>query len=309
MFFPIHSSEFLYTLSSANFPPPKHPLKEMLKKLIKKTGLLNYINFTKIIKINNQKIKIPVILGLSFNLTENWMISLLSNLLRDNKGTFIDIGVNLGKTLIKVKGIESTRKYIGFEPNPNCIFYVKELINKNKFTDCTIIPVGLFTEDNVLSLECINDSEVDSAASLVKNFRSNSKIYHKILVPVFSFQTINKILNIDKIGIIKIDVEGSELEVVKTLYSILNNKRPIVLLEILPIYSSKNIFRKERQEELEKNFEELDYNYSFFRVEKSDKSAFIGLREIKTIGIHSNLNECDYVVVPNESVEKIQNLV
>lgn len=279
----------------------------MLKKLIKKTGLLNYINFTKLIKINNQKIKIPVILGLSFNFTENWLINLLSHILRENNGAFIDIGVNLGQTLIKVKGIESRRKYIGFEPNSTCIFYVKELINTNQFTDCTIIPVGLFTENNVLSLECINDSEVDSAASLVKNFRSNSKIYHKILVPVFSFQSINNILNIDKIGIIKIDVEGSELEVVKTLYSILNNQRPIVLLEILPIYSNQNIFRKKRQEELEKIFEELDY--CFFRVEKSDKDAFIGLIKIKTIGIHSNLNECDYVVVPNESVEKIQNLL
>lgn len=29
----------------------------------------------------------------------------------------------------------------------------------------------------------------------------------------------------------------------------------------------------------------------------------------KIIGIYSNLNECDYVVVPNESIDKNQNLL
>ena len=235
------------------------------------------------------------------------MISLLSNLFKKWEGAFLDIGVNLGQTLIKVKGVESKRKYIGFEPNPTCVFYVKELIKKNQFEDCTIFPVGLSTEDSILLLECTNNAEVDSAASLIKNFRPSRIIYHRIPIPVFRYQSITNMLNVDEIGIVKIDVEGSELEVVKTLYSVFENCRPIVLLEVLPIYSEENIRRKERQEELERIFEEL--NYWFFRVVKSAENSFIELERIKNIGIHSNLNQCDYVVVPNELVARIQDIV
>lgn len=275
--------------------------------MIRKTGLLDRIAFNKTIKIKEQAIKIPVILGLSCDLSETWMISLLSYLLTKKEGAFLDVGVNLGQTLIKVKGIESKRKYIGFEPNSTCVFYVKELIKKNQFQDCTIVPVGLFTEDSVLSLECISDSEVDSAASLIKDFRKNRVIHRKILVPVFRFQNIVSILNIDEIGIIKIDVEGAELEVVKSLYPVFNDYRPIVLLEVLPVYSNENTMRKERQEELEQIFEEL--NYLFLRVDKTDKNAFIGLKKIKNIGIHSDLNQCDYVVIPSEFAPKIQDIL
>lgn len=273
-------------------------LKQTFKDLIKKTGLPDHVVFSKTIKIENTIIKIPVILGLNCDLTETWMISLLSNLLKEKEGAFLDVGVNLGQTLIKVKGIDLNREYIGFEPNPTCVFYIKELIKNNKFEDCTIFPVGLFTEENMLSLECISNTEVDSAASLIKDFRKNSVIYHKIPVPVFRFQTIANVLNIDKIGIIKIDVEGAELEVVKSLYSVFNELRPLVILEVLPVYSNEKKMRKERQEELEQIFSEL--NYLFFRVDKSANNAYIGLKKIPEIGIHSDLTQCDYVVIPNE---------
>jgi FkbM family methyltransferase len=279
----------------------------MLKKLIRKVGLLKNISFGQTINIKGQKIKIPVILELSCNLTETWMLSLLENLLKEKEGAFLDIGVNLGQTLIKVKGLESMREYIGFEPNPVCVFYVKELIKNNKFENCTIVPVGLFTEDNVLSLECISNSEVDSSASLIKDFRPGHVIYHKILVPVFRFQSIANVLNIDKVGIVKIDVEGAELEVVKSLYQTFQDYRPIIVLEVLPVYSDENIMRKQRQEELEQIFSELDY--VFFIVEKMVMDTFMSLRRIPKIGVHSNLNQCDYVVVPNELVARIGNLV
>lgn len=278
-------------------------LKQTFKNFIKKTGLRDRVVFSKTIKIQDRKIKIPVILGLSCKLTETWMISLLNNILKQKEGAFLDIGVNLGQTLIKVKGIELKREYIGFEPNPTCVFYTKELIKNNKFENCTILPVGLFTEDNVLSLECINNTEVDSAASLIKNLR-HSIIQHRIPVPVFRFQTIANILNIDKISIVKIDVEGAELEVVKSLYSVFNDYRPFVILEVLPVYSNEKKMRKERQEELEQLFCEL--NYLFFRVDKSANNTYIGLKKIKEIGIHSDLNQCDYVVIPNELENELE---
>jgi hypothetical protein len=158
----------------------------------------------------------------------------------------------------------------------------------------------------VLLLECISDTEVDSAASLIKDFRPGQVIYHKIPVPVFCFQSISNMLTFDQVGIVKIDVEGAELEVVKSLYQLLKTDRSIILLEILPVYSNKNTIRKERQEELEQIFNSL--NYLLFRVNKIE-NTFIGLKKIENIGINSDLNQCDYVVIPNELVAIIQDFV
>jgi FkbM family methyltransferase len=281
-------------------------LKQMSGKLSRKMRLQKYVNSSKVIKVHDQIIEVPVILGLSCDLTETWMIDLLRHLLKQKKGTFFDVGVNLGQTLIKLKGVDPTRKYLGFEPNPTCVFYVQQLIKKNKFEDCMIMPFGLFIEDKILFLECINDNEVDSAASLIKDFRPDHTVYHRIPVPVFRFQSMGNILGSDKVGVVKIDVEGAELEVVKSLREVFEAHRPITLLEVLPVYSSENLMRQERQEELEGIFNEL--NYSFFRVIKDDHK-FIGLKEIEKIGVHSDLNQCDFVVLPNELVAIVQDLV
>jgi FkbM family methyltransferase len=277
------------------------------KQLLQKFTSIQNIIFDPVISIQGQRIKIPLIAELRCTLTETWMIGLLEPLLKANPGTFLDIGVNLGQTLIKVKGIEPGRKYIGFEPNPACVFYAKELIKSNAFKDCTIFPVGLFTEDSVLSLECIDKADGDSAASLVKDFRPNHVIHQKILVPVFRFQSLANALNFDKVGIVKIDVEGAELEVIQTLRSMLQVDRPIVLVEVLPVYADENIARKVRQEALEQILGELDYLW--FRVQKTAGDTFVSLSRIQQIGVHADLRHCDYVVVPKELETGISHLV
>ncbi|BAZ37331.1 methyltransferase [Calothrix sp. NIES-4101] len=282
-------------------------LNNLLEKLMRKTGILKNLIFRRKINIKGKKINIPVILELSCQLSETWMIELLEKILPEKEGVFLDIGVNLGQTLIKVKSIEPTRKYIGFEPNSVCVFYVKHLIKNNQFENCTLLPVGLFTEDSILSLESINDSEVDAAASIIKNFRPNQIIRHQTFVPVFCFENIANILDIDKIGIVKIDVEGAELEVIKSLQVVIHHDRPIFILEVLPVYSNENKARKERQEELERIFNLA--SYSFFRVSKTREGNFINCKPIDSIGIHSDLNQCDYLVVPSEFTGKMQGVL
>jgi len=282
-------------------------LSSIFKKVIRKAGLINYLVLNNKVKIGAQEIRVPEFLGLRCNLTETWMIALLENLLRIKEGAFIDIGVNLGQTLIKVKGLEPCRPYIGFEPNPSCVFYAKEMIKRNSFKDCSIFPVGLFTENKVLSLECISNTEVDSSASIIQNFRGDRKIYHQIPVPVFRFQDlISNVQDISQIGIIKVDVEGAELEVIESLKEAISQYRPILLLEVLPVYSNENDTRLSRQNELEYIFSEL--NYSIFRISKFEEK-FSSLKRIDNIGIHSNLDECDYVVAPDELATDIETMV
>ena len=87
-------------------------------KILYKIRLLKYFNLTTRIKVNRGSYKIPVIneLGLdNLALSELWMSSILEKIIAIKDGTFIDIGVNTGQTLLKVKSLKPDIKYIGFE--------------------------------------------------------------------------------------------------------------------------------------------------------------------------------------------------
>jgi len=230
-------------------------------------------------------------------ITEPWMLDILDDLLKRTEGAFIDVGVNVGQTLLKVKSLSIDRQYIGFEPNPACLYYVGELIRENKFTACTIIPFGLYNQDQVLCLDLYSDNSADSSASMIKGFRSKNEIRNKIYVPAFRFDSIANIFDFNSISIVKIDVEGAELEVIQGLLDLIRDYRPIVLIEILPVYTAENLSRLDRQQSIEAIFHSLDY--IFHRVEKN-QGVLSSLKKIDKIGIHSDLNKCDYLLAPRE---------
>jgi hypothetical protein len=110
-------------------------------------------------------------------------------------------------------------------------------------------------------------------------------------------------LGIRNIAIVKIDVEGFELEVIKGAMQFLRAERPFIVCEILPVYdetSERGKVRIPRQNELLSLLEELDYG--IVRINHNDAS----LMPIRTIEVHSNLGMCDYVFFPNETRNELK---
>ena len=52
----------------------------------------------------------------------------------------VDVGANLGQTLLKVKRLDRRARYVGFEPNPWCVVYMEELVRVNRLEHCSIVP-------------------------------------------------------------------------------------------------------------------------------------------------------------------------
>ncbi|UGB37691.1 FkbM family methyltransferase [Frateuria soli] len=253
---------------------------------------LRRINYTRTLRIHGVRIKAPSIYGIACRESESWMVDLLATLLDQRSGAFLDVGVNVGQTLVKVKAIDPGREYIGLEPNPVCVFYTQNLIKRNAFERCTLLPVGLFTHDSVLALDLFSEDATDSSASVISHFRKDSPVQSSVFVPVFHFDSLAKILGDTVVGVVKIDVEGAELEVIKSLLQLIRRDRPAILIEVLPVYSHDNTFRRERQDELETIF--ADAGYALLRVGKTGSGAYAGLELIEAIGIHSDLTRCDY---------------
>jgi len=106
-----------------------------------------------------------------------------------------------------------------------------------------------------------------------------------------------------KIDLIKIDVEGAELEVLQSLETIIKIATPFILMEILPVYNTENRYRIDRQEKIEILLSQLDY--SIYRIIKSKSISF---ERIESIEVHSDIDKCDYIFVPNNKVTAFSNL-
>ena len=276
-------------------------LRNRLYHVIDRSRLCSLFNLTVTARFNGRPVKIPIIKGLGFGnlvMSEMWMLDLLGHLLTMTKGIFMDVGVNIGQTLVKLKSIDPGVPYVGLEPNPTCVYYTGELIRANRFVDCTLVPVALFSATGLLELELFHDDAVDSSASLIRDFRPGQKTYRKQYVPAFTFDDVAGVIAARDVGVIKIDVEGAELEVMKSLEKTISRYRPLILIEVLPLYSADNRERKDRQDDIERLLREL--NYRMFRVMKTKRGELSGLVPLSTIGVHSDLNQCDYVFAPFE---------
>ena len=272
-------------------------------KALHKLGILPALNLEAGINLLDQRLVIPVLGGQGFynlDLSEPWMTRVLQGIQPFFKGHFIDIGVNLGQTLLKAHAVFGKINYIGFEPNPSCVHYVQELVRANKLTGYNIFPVGVSTETEVLKLKFFAADKSDSAASIVENYRPDQKEDHFVYVPVFDARSLRPFLPGATGAIVKIDVEGAEWEVVSGLEDWIRDFRPLILMEILPVYSAENRFRLERQERIEALLRSLGYKMARIR-----KKQPVLLEPLEAIGVHAVIEDSDYIMYPSELAESV----
>ena len=261
----------------------------------------------------NRFIKLPVAKGMTYNLFQlrrNWMTSLLENLtkLQGKDDFFFDIGANLGQTLINFSTV-SNGKYIGFEPDPFCIVYLRKLIELNKITNALIAPVGLSNCNQLAKL--YSSSPTDSGATLRENLRPSRELY-SAFVPTFRLDDVVQKLGLRSVTLIKIDVEGWELEVLKGMSNIFQLNRPIIICEV--IFRDEKALPEEHQQRNLEIFKILNsYNYNIFQLIKA--FDWENIQQIKEIYQFSNetwtkdnQNLCDYLFVPEEKKEQVLSL-
>lgn len=280
---------------------------KLLIRALNKFKILSYVNVNGNVTLNNKSFKIPILQKVGYTnlfMSEPWMIDILKIVLPIDSKLFVDVGVNIGQTLLKLRSVSSDIEYIGFEPNPMCINYVNRLVEANSFTKFSIIPVGISDKTEIGLLNFFYSSSTDSSASMISEYRPEQKIERKEYIPLFDCEKLKKIVSLDLISVLKIDVEGAELEVLKSFYDVIKEQQPIILIEILPAYNDKNTFRIDRQNKIQNLL--INAGYSIYRVIKKN-DILLDLKSIPDIGIHSDLNKSEYVMVPSIKKKKFEN--
>ena len=163
---------------------------------------------------------------------EAWLDSVFQSALRCRPGAFLDVGVNLGQTMLKLLAFDPSRPYIGFEPQPACCFMVQRFIDENQLGNCRIVPVGLYNADRIVKLYGGSD-DYSALATVVDGFRPASFYSSQRYVSVRKGDDVLAEINLGPVDIIKVDVEGGELEVFEGLAKTMQSTMPMLVFEVL----------------------------------------------------------------------------
>lgn len=283
-------------------------LKIYFIKLLKKLSLLEKINFVIKKRFNESNVFIPFINGIglcNLVLHEGWLDSIIHVFVKTQNKTFVDVGVNIGQTLLRLKTICPYIKYIGFEPNSTCTSYSQILAKRNGFTDCIIQTVALSIRVSNLVLE--KSLITDSRASLVSSLRPDF-FTEKEFVLALDYQSFYLE---EKIGFVKIDVEGAEYEVLKGMEKAIIKHQPIIACEVLDSHSANVLdFTQTRAKLVCEMLKSLDYAIIQLQTRKG-QSSLVSFKKLKRITIKQWTPESavtnDYLFYPKNEEQKVIN--
>ncbi|MEI7810823.1 MAG: FkbM family methyltransferase [Ignavibacteria bacterium] len=171
-------------------------------------------------------------IGLSLylkNKFEQDEMSMMESLLKDGS-VVLDVGANIGYLSLLFSQNNKVKTVLSIEPSPQTFRTL--LKNIHGHNNILALNVG-FSETNGLVDFFI---AVDNAYSGLKDTK-RKEIIDIVKVPVFKGDDYLKLLNIEKIDFIKMDVEGFEHSALKGLEETIIRNKPAMHIEI---YSGKN---------------------------------------------------------------------
>ncbi len=226
-------------------------------KLLRKLKLLGHFKLSGKATLHGKTFRIPLEHGkglANLYIQENWLGKMIRALDLKSGETFVDVGVNLGQTLLQLRSVNEQVRYAGFEPNGACCSYVEKLIAVNGLKACTLHEVALSDKEALVDFEF--DSDTDPRASINTQQRPGY-FSRRIKVEALPFDTAYDAYST---SLVKIDVEGAELAVLKGMKKQLQEKRPLIVCEVLDSHGEARLqFTQLQADELADYLQALDY--------------------------------------------------
>lgn len=216
---------------------------------------------------------------------EAWILEVFDLVFEYRSGAFIDVGANYGQTLLKKLTIDEKREYVGVEPQLYACAALNEFINDNRISRHTVLPIALSNQNGLATLRF--SAQGDESASIASNFRPKNFHTSKAYVPCFTGDTLLESLNIEEVCLLKIDVEGAELDVIRGFSETIQRSHPPILFEVLSNFMKlKNMevddAIKQHRLVLFKQITTIlkDADYKLFEVSIGDSVSFASVMEV-----------------------------
>lgn len=159
----------------------------------------------------------------------------LGRLLRPHH-VFADIGANQGEfTTFAAKRVPQGR-VLAFEPDPEMMKSLRHNVELNGFRNVELLPFGLSDEPGEAVLYGSADDRVEAHSGahegLGSLFATESRQTPRHTIHLERFDDVFDRLNLERLDVIKIDIEGAELYALRGARRTLERFRPAILWEI-----------------------------------------------------------------------------
>jgi FkbM family methyltransferase len=239
-----------------------------------------------------------------------WKTNAIAAILQTRDGALVDVGANVGQTLLDFICAGVSSRYVGFEPNLLCARHLLDLIAHNRLENCELIPAALGERTGVATFYSYG-GDVDSGATTRRSLRPRLAT-EETNICVFRFDDLEQLTE-EEIALVKIDVEGSELEVLRGMERTLRSKRPWLLCEVLhrDISADSDEYNR-RIAELARFLAGVAYE-SLRVVEDASGRGIAALESVKKfpdVAWHRGSEvECDYLFVPAGAADDARRIV
>ena len=141
----------------------------------------------------------------------------------EDESTFIDVGSHKGEVLELALKISKKGKHFAFEPIP----YLFHKLNDKYGTKCEVLNYGLSDQKRQSSFQHVTTNPAYSG--IKKRTYPKEEQVETIQIQLDTLD--NQLKQHDRVDMIKIDVEGAELEVLRGAKKIIEKFHPIIVFE------------------------------------------------------------------------------
>ena len=219
------------------------------------------------------------------------------------KPIIIDVGAHNGESIYNFLKQNQLSKIISIEPNRKNYEIIKSRYKLDKRIRILNYLIANKKKSFIFTPILLNKELSQMSSTSLGLLKQRIKFFFNIKLSKFSFRkTIVKTIKIDQLklnpNIIKIDTEGSELEVLKSAKKTIKIYKPIIIVE----YNHNNFIKIDK---LMKNFDYNSYQYSKNKLEVLNLKKKLLLKKQKNaeniVYLSNNKN--------NKQLKKIQKLI
>lgn len=242
-------------------------------------GIYKFSNFT--FKYNDSDSLIEIFSGI-FTSNPYYFVA------NKNNPVIIDVGANIGDTLLYFKYLYPDSAVVCFEPHPEAYKLLTENISRNHFKNVKTFQVGLGDHDGSLTLYSSDfgnyrtaSNSKDWASTALLNVDPKGLTVKSYKVKVEKLSARLKHLELSRIDLLKIDAEGAEFSILNDLNT-KNMLKPIrkIILEYHPLTDKiDNPFDKIFSILLQSGFKMSVFNYYRSIYNKPIEKAFMIVAE------------------------------
>jgi FkbM family methyltransferase len=190
--------------------------------------------------------------------------------------TFVDVGANLGElTLLAAKRLVKGR-VLAFEPVPQIFSQLSRNVTLNNLSRVELFNIGLFDKTGSLPMYRKEDINFGTINEGVPSLFSTGNDPQEVTVPLRRFDEVARECGLERLDVMKIDVEGAEMMVLRGAECFVKRYRPLIITELS-----------------EANFQRAGYTtrelIGYLRCLEYD---------VQTLGDHSRSLQCDAICFP-----------